>query len=69
MKIHHVFHVFLLEIYHMFITPRGSVDPPPSIQVNGEQKYEMEDILNSKISNCQFQYLIHWHGYDENECT
>jgi hypothetical protein len=29
----------------------------------------MEDILNSKISNCQLQYLVHWHGYDVNEST
>jgi hypothetical protein len=27
------------------------------------------DILDSRISNCQFQYLNHWHGYDVNECT
>jgi hypothetical protein len=29
----------------------------------------MEDVLDSQISNNQLQYLIHWHGYDVNECT
>jgi hypothetical protein len=44
-------------------------DPPSPIEVDGEQEYEVEDILDSKISNCQFQYFIHWHGYDVNERT
>jgi len=53
MKIHHVFHVSLLEPYHMFTIPRRIHDPPPSIEVDGEHKYEVEDILDSRISNCQ----------------
>jgi hypothetical protein len=61
MKIHLVFHVSLLEIYDMTISLGGSHDspPPPPIEVNGEQKYEMEDILNLRIFNHQLQYLIH----------
>jgi hypothetical protein len=31
--------------------------------------YEMEDILDSRIFNRQFQYLVHWHGYDVNNYT
>jgi hypothetical protein len=27
------------------------------------------DILNSRISNRQLQYFVHWHGYDVNERT
>jgi hypothetical protein len=69
MKIHHVFHVSLLEPYHMCTIPRRIHDPPPSIEVDGEHKYEVEDILDSRISNCQLQYLVHWHGYDVSEHT
>ncbi len=29
----------------------------------------MKDILDSKIFNCQLQYLVHWHGYDVSERT
>ncbi len=53
----------------MSTIPRRIHDPPPPIEINGEQKYEVKDILNSRISNCQLQYLVHWHGYDVNERT
>ncbi len=29
----------------------------------------MEDKLDSRISNRQLQYFIHWHGYDVSKCT
>jgi hypothetical protein len=29
-------------------------DLPPPIKVDGEQKYEAEDILDSQVFNCQF---------------
>ncbi len=32
---------------------------PPTIEVDGEQEYEVEDVFDSRISNDQFQYLIH----------
>ncbi len=69
MKIHHVSHVSLLEPYYASTVPRRIHDPPPPIEVNDEQKYEMEDILDSWISNRQLQYLVHWHMYDVSKCT
>jgi hypothetical protein len=45
------------------------LEPPSPIEVNGEQEYEMKEILDSKLSNRQLQYLVHWQGYDINECT
>ncbi len=59
MKIHPMFHVSLLEPYHVFTIPRKIHDPPPPIEVNGEYAYEVEDILDSRIFNHQFQYLVH----------
>jgi hypothetical protein len=41
MKIHHVFHVSLLEPYHASIIPRKIFEPPPPNEVNDEQEYEM----------------------------
>jgi hypothetical protein len=49
--------------------PRRIHDPPSPIEVHGEQEYEVKDILDSIISNSQFQYLNHWHGYDVSERT
>ncbi len=51
-KIHHVFHVYLLEPYHTSTIPRRIYDPPPPIEIDGEQKYEMDYILRSRIFNC-----------------
>jgi hypothetical protein len=52
MKIHHVFHVSLLEPYHTFTIPRKIHDPLPLIKVDGGKKNEVEDILDSRIFNC-----------------
>ncbi len=50
MKIHSMFHVSLLEPYHAATIPGKTHKPPPAIIVNGEQEYEVEEILNSRIS-------------------
>jgi hypothetical protein len=36
MKIHHVFHVSLLEPYHASTIPEKIHDPPPPIEVDNE---------------------------------
>jgi hypothetical protein len=45
------------------------VSHPHPIEVNGEEKYKVEDAIHSRISNYQLQYLIHWRGYDMSERT
>ena len=47
MKIHNVFYVSLLEPYTK--TNNSDVPTLPSIMVKGEDKYEIEKILNSQI--------------------
>jgi hypothetical protein len=42
-----------------FTISRRIYDPLPPIEVDGEQEYEMEDILGSGIFNYQLQYLVH----------
>jgi hypothetical protein len=54
-----IHHVSLLEFYHTSTIPRRIHDSPPPIEIDGEHEYEMENILDSTISNCQFQYLVH----------
>ncbi len=51
MRIHHVFHVSLLEPDHVFTIPRRVHDPLPFIEVDGKHEFEMEDVLDSKIYN------------------
>jgi hypothetical protein len=49
MNIHHVFHVSLLEPYHASTIPRKTHEPILPIVINGEQEYEVEKILDSRI--------------------
>jgi hypothetical protein len=51
MKIHLVLQVSLLEPYHASTIPRWVSKPHSPIEVNGEQKYEVEEIINSKLTN------------------
>jgi hypothetical protein len=39
-----MFHVSLLESYHMSTIPKIIHDPLPLIEINGEHEYKMEDI-------------------------
>ena len=45
------------------IPGRRSHPPPDPVLVEGEEHYEVEAILDSRISRGQLQYLIHWKGY------
>jgi hypothetical protein len=54
MKIYLVFHVSLLKPYHEPTIIGRIHDPPRPIEVDCQQKYELEDILGSRILNCQF---------------
>lgn len=63
MKIHPIFHVHLLERYAPDTIPGRIQNPPPPVQVAGEDEYEVEAILDSKWIRNQLQYLVHWKGY------
>ncbi|RXK34871.1 hypothetical protein M231_07873, partial [Tremella mesenterica] len=63
MNIHPVFHVNLLEPVRSGL-PSQPQDPPPRIEVEGEQEYIIDRILDSRISNDGgYDYLVHWRDY------
>jgi len=64
----YVYYFLVGTLPHVYHTMRNFESPSP-IEVNGEQKYEVDDILNLRISNHQVQYFVHLHGYDVNEQT
>ncbi|KAL2004646.1 hypothetical protein VTN00DRAFT_3382 [Thermoascus crustaceus] len=39
-------------------------DPPPPIEVNGEQEWEVEEILAARLCQGKLQYKVKWVGYD-----
>ena len=64
LKIHPVFHVNRLSKYTE-TDENGKPPPPPPIEVDGEEEWEIERILDSRFYRRQFQYLIRWKGFDE----
>jgi hypothetical protein len=64
-KIHNAFHANLLLSYqetqehgHNF------TDPPPEL-IEGQEEWEVEQILDRRIFRCKEQYLIKWKGYSD----
>ena len=67
MKVHPVFHVFLLEPYQKSSFHRRVQYLPPSIEVKNYEEYEVEKMLGSRRRWEKLEYLIHWHVYYINE--
>jgi hypothetical protein len=64
MKIHPVFHVSKLEPCATDPLP-GHVPPPaPPVVVEGEEEWEIDEILDSRLRYKRLQYLCSWKGYD-----
>ena len=64
LKIHPVFHVNRLSPYKE-TEENGKPPPPEPVEVDGEEEWEIECILDSRFYHHQFQYLICWKGFDE----
>jgi hypothetical protein len=64
---HDKFHISLLEPYK----PVGQAAPlpPPPVELEDEDKYEAEAILDSKCEGGIMSYYVKWVGYSEDECS
>ncbi len=69
MKIHPMFHVSLLEPYRESTIPGRLPAPPPPIEINGEEEFEVSKIIDSRINRKKLEYLVHWQGYEVSERT
>jgi hypothetical protein len=67
-QLHNVFHMRLLEPTHPNPFPNRIQPPPPPIKINGELKYKIAEIIDSKIDrHCRGKGLIYhmcWSGYE-----
>jgi hypothetical protein len=62
-----VFHVDLLIPYHETEEHGANYAQPPPELVDGEEEYEVEDIINERTSRRKKQYLVKWAGYPASE--
>ena len=67
-SIHPVFHVSQLESIEVNTIPNRIQDPPPPVEIEGYEHYEVGDILDSKIDKryrqVPLQYYVRWLGYE-----
>ena len=68
-KVHDVFHADLLTPYHETVLHGPNFTRPPPDLINGEEEYEVEEIVQSRKYGRQrkVQYLIKWKGYPASE--
>ena len=68
-KIHDVFHADLLTPYHETELHRPNFTKPPPDLIDGEEEYEIEEILQSRRHGRgrKVQYLVKWKGYPDSE--
>lgn len=66
--VHPVFHVSMLEPATPNTIPGRIIPPPPPIEIDGEEEYEIADIVDSKIDRrfrkCPLLYHVKWLGYE-----
>ena len=68
-RLHNVFHVKLLERHHTEYFPRRRNPPPPPIEIDGEEQFEVDEILDSRIHRGRLQYKIRWLGHEPEDDT
>jgi transposase InsO family protein len=60
-RLHHTFHVSLLEAYRQ----RDGCDPPEPQDIDGEEEWEVDKILDEKRSAGKRYFYIRWKGFSE----
>ncbi len=71
-SIHPVFHISQLELVELEPFPQHIQPPPPPVEINGNIKYEVSEVLDSRVDRCfrgnkSLCYLVHWTGYEGTE--
>jgi hypothetical protein len=64
--IHPIFHVVMLEPETPNTIPNQIQPPPPPVDIDGKQEYEIVQVLDSKVDQrrkCKLLYLVKWSRY------
>ena len=62
-KIHPVFHASLLTKYQATKEYGEPYSKPPPEEVDGEEEYEVSEVIDSRHHRGKLQYLVRWKGY------
>ena len=65
LRIHPVFNVSDVRPFNESTIPGQKSKTPEPVFVNEETRYEVEEILNSRLSRGKLQFLIKWKGYTD----
>jgi hypothetical protein len=65
LQIHQVHHVSLLDPVAEDPLPGQKITPPPPVEVDGYQEYQVEQVEDSCMYRNQLQYLVRWTGSDQ----
>jgi hypothetical protein len=68
MRIHPGFHVSLLMKFRSNDAEFQNVLPDPII-IEGNEEFEVEEILGSRLRDSVTEFLVKWKGYDSSENT
>lgn len=60
-KLHHTFHVSLLQAYRA----RPGVEPPDPVDIDDEDEWEVQEILDIRKRRGKTEYYVRWKGYSE----
>jgi hypothetical protein len=70
-KIHPVFNVYLLHAANEDPLPYQVLEPPPPVEVDGVEQWEVEDVVDCLVDRrgqgkkARYKYLVKWRGYDD----
>ena len=68
-KIHNAFHVTLLRQYKETEVYGANFPQPPPELIEGEEVYEVENILRHQKRGRSYQYYVKWKGYPISEAS
>jgi predicted GH43/DUF377 family glycosyl hydrolase len=63
-RIHRVQSVSLLDTVVDDPMVGQRLEPPPSVEVDGEEEYQVFSVEDSRVFRNPLQYLVRWTGYD-----
>jgi len=63
-RIHRVQPVSLLDPVSGDPLRGQDIPPPPPVEVDGEEEYQVSSVEDSRVYRNQLQYLVRWMGYD-----